>query len=108
MFHDAYGYFAAQFGVNVAGTIALGDAAAPGAARIAELRQSLAEDGAVCIFPEVQHSSRYVDVVVEGTGVRVGEMLDPSGSAMEPGAALYGDMMRNLADAIADCVTDAG
>ncbi len=105
MFHDAYGYLADQFGLNSAGTITLGDAAAPGAQRLAELRAQLADAGAACIFPEVNHSSRYVDVVVEGTGVRVGAELDPAGVLLEPGPALYPTLMRNMAQAIADCVS---
>ena len=104
MFHDAYGYLADQFGINVAGTIALGDAAAPGAQRLTELRADLQADGAVCIFPEVNHSSRYIDMVVEGTGVRVGAELDPAGVTLEPGTELYPTLMRNMAQAIADCV----
>jgi len=104
MFHDAYGYMVEQFGINVAGTIALGDAATPGAQRLSELRADLQADGAVCIFPEVNHSSRYIDVVVEGTGVRVGAELDPAGVMLEPGADLYPTLMRNMAQAIADCV----
>ena len=104
MFHDAYGYMMDQFGINVAGTIALGDAAAPGAQRLSELRAQLQEGGAVCIFPEVNHSSRYIDMVVEGTGVRVGAELDPEGVLLEPGADLYPTLMRNIAQAIADCV----
>ena len=104
-FHDAYGYLSHRFGVNVVGTIALGDAAPPGAARLAELRDMLRAGEVVCIFPEVNHSSRYVDMLVEGTDTRVGEMLDPAGVAMEPGPGLYGDLMRTLASSIADCVT---
>ena len=106
MFHDAYGYLADEFGLNIAGTIALGDAAAPGAARLTEMRAQLADAGAVCIFPEVNHSSRYVDVVVEGTGVRVGEQLDPAGVMFDPGPELFATKMRKMATLIADCVTD--
>jgi len=105
MFHDAYGYMANQFGLNIAGTIALGDAAAPGAQRLSELRAQLDDDGAVCIFPEVNHSSRYIDTVVEGTGVRVGAELDPAGVLQEPGADLYPAVMRGIAQTIADCVS---
>ncbi len=104
VFHDAYGYLEHQFGLNIAGTIALGDAAAPGAQRLSELRSQLRAGGVVCIFPEVNHSSRYVDVVVEGTGVRVGAELDPAGVLLDPGAELYPALMRDLANAIADCV----
>ena len=105
VFHDAYGYLAHRFGLTIAGTIALGDAAAPGAARLAELRSQLTAGDIVCIFPEVNHSSRYVDMLVEGTDTRVGPLLDPAGVALEPGPALYGEMMRALARDLADCVT---
>lgn len=105
VFHDAYGYLAHRFGLTVAGTIALGDAAAPGAARLAELRSQLTAGDIVCIFPEVNHSSRYVDMLVEGTDTRVGPLLDPAGVALEPGPALYGELMRALARDLADCVT---
>lgn len=105
MFHDAYGYMASQFGLNIAGTIALGDAAAPGAQRLSELRAQLQDDGAVCIFPETNHSSRYIDTVVEGTGVRVGAELDPAGVLQDPGADLYQAVMRGIAQSIADCVS---
>lgn len=107
VFHDAYGYFAEQFGLNIAGTIALGDAAAPGAARLTELRAMLAEEGVVCIFPEVNHSSRYVDVVVEGTGVHVGVELDPAGVSLEYGPGLYAELLTGLAQNISDCAGHA-
>ena len=105
VFHDAYGYFASHFGVNVAGTIALGDAAAPGARRLAEIREKLEHAGAVCVFPEAQHDPAYVKTVVEGTGVRVGGALDPSGSALDYGPGLYDALLTGLATTIADCVT---
>lgn len=104
VFHDAYGYLAHEFGLTIAGTIALGDAAAPGAQRLSELRAQLQDDAAVCIFPEVNHSSRYVDVVVEGTDVRVGAELDPAGVTLEPGVQLYATLMRGIAQAIAECL----
>ena len=104
VFHDAYGYLAHQFGLNVAGTIALGDAATPGAQRLSALRDELRAGEVVCIFPEVNHSSRYVDMLVEGTEVRVGAELDPAGVTLDPGAALYPTLMRDLAREIAACI----
>jgi zinc transport system substrate-binding protein len=104
MFHDAYGYLADQFDLTIAGTIALGDAAEPGAQRIAEMRAHLAEKDVACVFPEVNHSSRYITVVLEGTDVRLGAELDPEGSLLDPGADMYAALLRNMAQAIADCV----
>lgn len=105
VFHDAYGYFAERFGVSIVGTITLGDAAAPGAARLRRLRDQLREGGVICVFPEVNHSSRYVDMLVEGSTTRVGAMLDPAGVAMQPGASLYRELMLSIADAMVDCAT---
>jgi zinc transport system substrate-binding protein len=107
VFHDAYGYFASHFGVNIAGTIALGDAAAPGAGHLAEIHAQLEQAGAICIFPETQHDPAYVETVVEGTGVRVGDMLDPSGTSLAYGPGLYDALLTGLAATIADCVTAA-
>lgn len=105
MHHDAFGYLATQFGLTILGTVAAGDAAGPGAARITALREALQSAGAVCIFPEVNHSDAYVRVVAEGTALRIGAPLDPAGVMLDPGPDLYSMMMRQTAQAIADCVT---
>jgi zinc transport system substrate-binding protein len=103
--HDAYGYFARVFGVNVLGSVALGDAAAPGAARLAEIRSALEGAGAVCIFPEVQHPEAYAALLTEGSTLRIGAPLDPEGVMLDPGPGLYPALLTGMAQAIADCVT---
>lgn len=105
MFHDAYGYFAHAFGLNVVANISGGDASAPGAARIAALRAELQQDRAVCLFPEANHADDFARVVAEGTTLRIGAPLDPAGMGLEPGPDLYARLMRALAQSIADCVT---
>ena len=104
VFHDAYGYFTGHYGLTVAGSVALGDAAAPGAARLAALRDDLRAGGAVCAFPEAQHDPRLVATVVEGSGTRMGGTLDPSGTALEPGPGLYAALMTGLAETLAACL----
>ncbi|TCP62782.1 zinc transport system substrate-binding protein [Rhodovulum bhavnagarense] len=104
VFHDAYGYFAAHFGVTVAGSIALGDAASPGAARLSQLRTRLQDDGVACIFPEAQHDPALVAAIVEGTATRVGDTLDPSGSTLDYGPDLYRTLLTRLGRNIATCV----
>ena len=103
-FHDAYGYFVGHYGLTLAGTVALGDASAPGAARLAEIRD-LAEHGAVCIFPEVQHDPKLVNSIVADTGVKAGAALDPSGSSMDPGPGLYPALLTGLSDTLVACLT---
>ena len=106
VYHDAYGYFATAFGLNVLGAITLSDAAAPGAARLSAIRASLIDSGAVCIFPEVNHPDAYVSLVTGDTTLRVGEPLDPAGVMLEPGADTYVTLMVNMAQTIADCLAD--
>lgn len=104
MFHDAFGYFAAEFGLDILGTVAVSDAADPGGARIAALRAALQDAGAVCIFPEVNHNAGPVAVVAEGSALRIGAALDPAGVMLAPGADLYARTLTGLAHAVADCV----
>lgn len=103
VFHDAYGYFTAHYGLPPARAVALGDAAMPGAARLADLRADLAAGGHACLFPEAQHDPALVQRLAEDTGVPVGGVLDPSGSTLEPGAGLYAALLTNMADTLLAC-----
>lgn len=102
-FHDAYGYFVGHYGLTIAGSIALGDASSPGAARLAELRGDLEAGGVVCIFPEVQHDPALVEQLTEGTPVKIGGALDPVGSSLEPGPDAYAALLTGMARTISDC-----
>jgi zinc transport system substrate-binding protein len=102
-FHDAFGYFGDHYGLDFVGSIALGDASSPGAARLAGLRQQIEAGGVVCLFPEVQHDPALMDQLAEGTGVRIGAALDPVGSSLEAGPGAYAALLRGLAETIADC-----
>lgn len=102
-FHDAFGYFADHYGLTIAGTIALGDAAAPGAARLSNLRATLEAGEVLCIFPEVQHDPAFVTQMAEATGAKIGEALDPVGSSLEPGPGAYAALLTGLAGSLADC-----
>lgn len=104
MYHDAYGYFATAFGLNILATVTRGDAADPGAARISALRQTLESTGTVCLFPEVNHPAALAMLVAEGTALRIGAPLDPEGVSLAPGPDLYAQTLLGLARAIAECV----
>ncbi|MFC3084500.1 zinc ABC transporter substrate-binding protein [Tabrizicola soli] len=103
-FHDAYGYFAAHYGLDVAGSVALGDAAAPGAARLQDLRAVLEAGEVPCIFPEAQHDPALIERMAEGTGVKIGGALDPVGSSLEPGPGAYAALLTGMAGTIASCL----
>ena len=103
-FHDAYGYFGAHYGLTFAGSVALGDAASPGAARLSELRATLEAGDVLCIFPEVQHDRALVEQMADGTGAKIGGALDPVGSSLEPGPGAYAALLTGMAATIADCL----
>ena len=105
VFHDAYGYFSGHYGVTVAGSVALGDAASPGAARLAALRDTAAGGGALCLFPEAGHDPKLVTQLAEATGATVGGVLDPEGAAVEPGPGAYLAVLQGLADTLTGCLT---
>jgi zinc transport system substrate-binding protein len=101
--HDAYGYLAAHFGLPIAASLSGGDAASPGAARMAEIGALLASGDVACIFPEAGHDAKAIAVLAEGTAAKAGEPLDPEGIALQPGAGLYADLMTALIDRIVRC-----
>ena len=104
VFHDAYQYLEARYGLAAVGSITLGPEIQPGAQRLSEVRDRLAADDVACVFREPQFEPRLVDVVVEGTDVRVGT-LDPVGADIAPGPDAYFELMQSLADSIAGCLS---
>lgn len=105
VFHDAYQYFEARFGLNVAGSVTVSPENLPGADRIAEIRDKLKTLEAACVFAEPNFDARIVDVLVEGTSARTGT-LDPEGAALEPGPRLYDRLILGLADGLLACLAD--
>jgi zinc transport system substrate-binding protein len=103
VFHDAYGYLADHYGLAIFGSIALGDATAPGAARLSELRDATAGGAVLCVFPEAQHDPKLAEQLAEGSGARLGPALDPNGSTLEPGPGLYAALLTGLATAMTSC-----
>lgn len=106
VFHDAYQYFETAFDLSASGAIALGDAADPGPARIAALRDMAQERGVICVFSETQFDPKLVETVfgdVTGHGV-----LDPMGSQVAPGPALYPQLIRDMAASLVTCLGRAG
>jgi zinc transport system substrate-binding protein len=106
VFHDAYHYFEARFGLNAVGSFTLSPGAAPGARRVAELHARIGEAGAACVFVEPQFEPAVVKAAVAGTGARVA-VLDPLGAGLPPGANQYAQLLRALADNLATCLGGA-
>lgn len=103
VFHDAYHYFEARFGLRAAGAVTVNPEVPPGARRLSVLRERIGSLGGVCIFAEPQFNSRVLQAVSEGTGARTG-VLDPIGIDVEPGPELYTTMLENLARGFVACL----
>jgi zinc transport system substrate-binding protein len=103
VFHDAYQYFERRFGLSASGAISMSDASAPSAGRIAELQSAVSEMGAICVFAEPQFNRALIDSIFAETAT-IG-MLDPLGFDLEPGPALYGQLLRNMGAEFAACLT---
>jgi zinc transport system substrate-binding protein len=103
VFHDAYQYFEMDFDFPASGAISIGDASDPSPARIVEIQSRIAEQGIDCVLAEPQFNPGLVATVLDGTQAQTG-ILDPLGSDLEPGPALYPQLIRNLSTALAGCM----
>jgi len=106
VFHDAYQYFETRFDIAAAGAIALGDAADPGPARVAALRDMAKERDIACVFSEPQFDPKLVRTVF-GDSIGHG-VLDPLASDIVPGPALYSEILRGMARAMTECLGTQG
>ena len=104
VFHDAYQPFEARFGVEAVAAISPSDAQKPGAARLSEVREIIAETGATCGFAEPQMNPQLLEVVGEGRADFTVAVLDPLGVDVPLGVTQYPTLLRNLAGAMAQCL----
>jgi len=103
VFHDAYQYFEARFGMNAVGSISISPERRPSAKRLVEIRRRIVETGAACIFSEPQFPPRLAETAREGTTARL-STLDPLGVEIAAGPDAYVEMMRELALALVVCL----
>lgn len=105
VFHDAYHYFESDFGFPAAGAISISDASDPSPARIAEIQSLIRDEGVDCVLSEPQFNAGLVTAVLEGTEAKTA-VIDPLGGSIEPGSTLYPNLIRNLANSLAECLTE--
>ena len=103
VFHDAYQYLEAGFGLNAVGSITVSPDQKPGAKRLHEIEDKIKDTGAVCIFAEPQFRPAIVQAVVSDTGIRTGT-LDPLGFDIPAGPNAYQDILAQNIDALVDCL----
>ena len=103
VFHDGYGYFEDQFGLNNLGHFTVEPDRRPGAKTLISIRNSLKDKHAKCVFSEPQFSPAVVDSVVRGTGVNIGT-LDPMGTDIAYGDGSYVEFLNQLGQSFSQCL----
>lgn len=103
VFHDAYQYFEARYDLSAVGSITVSPDRRPSAKRLSAIRAKIGGLGAACVFAEPQFEPALVQTVVEGTRARTG-VLDPEGTELPEGEALYPALLRNLAASLRGCL----
>ncbi len=101
-FHDSVQYFETRYGLTGLGAINLEPDDSPSAKRIGDIQKLIAERNVRCVFREPQYSDRLVRIVIADSGA-ASATLDPLGTDLAPGPALYFQLMRNLAAAMREC-----
>jgi ABC-type Zn uptake system ZnuABC Zn-binding protein ZnuA/ABC-type Mn2+/Zn2+ transport system permease subunit len=101
--HDAFGYFAARYGIAVVGAVIPSQStqAQPSAGALAKLSATIRREHVRAIFPETSINPRLAEALARQTGARAdlhlyGDTLGPAGS---PGATYLGMEQAN-ADAM--------
>lgn len=100
--HDAYQYFETEFGLTPVGAITLGDAAAPGPARIAHLKEQLEQTGTHCLLLEPQQNSALAEAMADDDELKLVE-IDPLGAEIPLGSGFYTGLLVSLAGSFAEC-----
>ena len=103
VFHDAYQYFEARYGLRPVGAITVDPSVMPGARRLREIRDTIAQLQARCVFTEPQFRPALVETVIEGTTAS-SAVLDPLGSGIEAGPEAYFELMRGMAESVRGCL----
>ena len=103
VFHDAYHYFEARYGLTPAGAVTVAPDRPVGPRRIETLRGAILAGHVACIFREPQFPPKLIETLQEGASARIG-VLDPLGADLQPGPQLYPALMRGLARALTGCL----
>ena len=103
VFHDAYQYFEQDYDLDAVGTVRVDPEHEPGAKRISELHQMIADHKIVCLFSEPQFPAKIVTKLAADGNVKTA-VLDPVGADLAPGKTMYRQLLTNLADNLAGCL----
>ncbi len=103
VFHEAFDYFEAAYGIKHAGVFSAGGEAQPGARHVAAMRERLEQAGPSCVFYEPPVRPRLADSLIRGLPVKVTE-LDALGHGIDASAGGYEQLIDNLGRSLAECL----
>lgn len=103
VFHEAYDYFEAAYGLKHAGVFSVLGEVQPGARHVAAMRERLQQAGPSCVFSEPPLRPRLAETLTAGLPVKLAE-LDTLGGALAVDAGGYERLLDNLADGLTECL----
>ena len=103
VFHDAYGYFEEDFGLNNLGYFTVSPERKPGAKTLISIRNTLKRDNVQCVFSEPQFTPAVIASVTRGSQATKGQ-LDPVGSTINVQPGSYFDFLQQLTESYTDCL----
>ncbi|AHG72553.1 zinc ABC transporter substrate-binding protein ZnuA [Mannheimia bovis] len=103
-FHDAYGYFEREYGLNSLGSFTINPTVAPGAKTLAAIKKNIAKNKAQCLFAEPQFTPKVIETLAKETNVNVGQ-LDPLGAKVQLSATAYPEFLQALANEFSQCLS---
>jgi zinc transport system substrate-binding protein len=103
VFHEAYDYFEAAYGLEHAGVFSVLGEVQPGAQHVAAMRKRLQQAGPTCVFSEPPLRPRLAQTLSTGLPVTLAE-LDAMGAALPVDAKGYEALLEKLAAQLAGCL----
>ena len=104
VFHEAYDYFEAAYGLKHAGVFSVQGDVQPGARHVAQMRERLSKAGPSCVFSEPPLRPRLAETLSAGLPVRLAE-LDAMGADLPLDAQSYERLLENLAAGLSNCLS---
>lgn len=103
VFHQAYDYFEAAYGLRHSGVFSAGSEVQPGARHVAAMRERLQQAGPSCVFSEPPLRPRLAETLTSGLPVKMAE-LDVLGVEQKVDAQGYERLIEALGSTLAACL----
>ncbi|MBI3953098.1 MAG: zinc ABC transporter substrate-binding protein [Chloroflexi bacterium] len=98
-FHDAYGYLAERYGLEVVGFVLKSQGGEPSAAQVAQLVRAIRAQGVPAVFTEPQFNPRILELAAREAGVRVLQLYSDT---LDEQSSSYVAMMQANARALVE------